>query len=150
MNLPKIEKSLLRLSADLSKRRVYGAQLIRGKIFVTDSYCAALVAFDDLDIAGELHESLRNAQVDYAQGHRCSVIDKIPSMDSITHIFTASERGETYVSVENVQKVCNVLKSFGSCIEVCSHGTFEPLELSVTAPAAIVSCVIAPMRMKRS
>ena len=149
MNLPKIEKSLLRLSVDLSKRLVYGAQLIEGKIFVTDSYCAALVAFDDLGIAEELHESLRNAQAEYAKDHRCHVIDNSIGMCTIMSLFNASERGDTYVSAENVQKVCNVLKSFGSCIEICSHGLSEPLELSITAPGAIVSCVIAPMRVGR-
>ena len=150
MNLSKIEKSLLRLSVDLSSRRVYAAQLIEGKIFVTDSYCAALVAFDDLGIAEELHESLRNAQVDYARGHRCYVIDKNLSMCTIMSLLAESESGETCVSVEKVQKMCNVLKSFGSCIEICSHGLSEPLELSIKAPGAIVRCVIASIRMKRS
>lgn len=150
MNLTKIEKSLLRLSVDLSRRLVYGAQLIEGKIFVTDSYCAALVAFDDPGIAEELHESLRNAQADYAHGHRCGVIGKSVGMCTIMSFFNESESGETYVSVERVQKVCNALKCFGSCIEICSHGLSEPLELSITAPGAIVRCVIAPIRMKRS
>lgn len=149
MNLTKIEKSLLRLSVDLRRRHVYGAQLIEGKIFVTNSYCAALVAFDDLDIAEKLYEGLRNVQADYAQGHRCYVIDKSIGMCTIMSFFNESECGETYVSVENVQKVCNVLKSFGSCIEICSHGLSKPLELSIMAPGAIVTCVIVPMRMGR-
>ena len=149
MNLPKIEKSLLRLSVDLSRRLVYGAELIEGKLFVTDAYCAALVSFGDPGIAEELHESLRNAQVDYARGHRCHVIDKSLSMSAITSLMTASARGVACVSVENVQKVCNVLKSFGSCIKVCSHGPCEPLELGIAVPGAIVRCVIAPIRAGR-
>lgn len=134
----------MRLSVDLDRRIVYGAQLVEGKIFVTDSYCAALVALDDLGIAEELYESLRNAQ-----SHRCHVIDNNIRMSTIMSILTESEFAETHVSVEYLQKVCNVLKCFGSCIEVCSHGPSEPLELSIVAPAAIVRCVIAPMRTGR-
>lgn len=147
MNLSRIAKTLLRMSVDLSRRLVYGAQLIEGKIFVTDSYCAALVMLDDPNVVAELYDVLRNAQADYSKVHNCRVIDRRISMSTIMSIFTKSERGETYVSAENMQKVCNVLKSFGSCIEVCSHGPSDPLELSVNAPGAIVSCVIAPIHM---